>query len=242
MKCKLCNCEKKLIRAHIIPEGFFRRLRDGQDPPRILTECNFPKKAPIGVYDSTILCGDCERVFGDWDNHGQQILAAAPIGEPIEQGGKVIAYKIEKFNYDQLKLFFVSLLWRASVSTHPFYKKINLGPYEEIAKNKILNSDAGSNEEFSITISKFGEHPFHTTTLDPHKEKWRGINYYRFYMASYIIYIKVDKRPAPPPFDEFMVSIGKPIYIICRDLSKSKELPLIQKVGRSAKRRVTRPA
>ena len=238
MKCKFCGEEKKLIRAHIIPEGFFRRLRDDQDPPRLLNENDFPKKAPIGVYDTTILCADCEKLFGDWDNHIQQILAGEPIGEPIKKDEKTIAYKIEKFNYEHVKLFCISLLWRASTSSQPFFKHVNLGPYEEITKKRIVESDPGNEEDFSVTIAKFGNHPFDMTTMDPRIDKWSGVNFYRFYMAGYILYIKVDKRISPPPLDLFKVQKDQPIHIICRDLSKSKELPVIYKIGDSANKKI----
>jgi hypothetical protein len=238
MKCKFCQKDKKLIKAHIIPEGFFRRLRDGQDPPRILTEKDFPKRAPIGVYDTAILCADCEKMFGDWDHQGQMILAEAPIGEPIKNNEKIVAYKISDFNYDHLKLFFISLLWRASVSSQPFYKRIKLGPYEKITKNHIENSNPGSDEDFAITISRFDDHQFSSVTLDPHTERFQGVNYCRFYMASYVVYVKVDKRLAPSPLNQFRVKKEEPIYVICRDLARSKELPLIYKVGKSANHRV----
>jgi hypothetical protein len=240
MKCKFCGEEKKLIRAHIIPEGFLRRLRDGQDPPRILAEKDFPKKAPIGVYDTSILGADCEKLFGDWDNHIQRILATEPIGEPIKNNEDTIAYKIENFNYEQIKLFCISLLWRASASSKNFYKHVKLGPYDEIAKRHIIESNPGSEEDFSVTIAKFGDHPFDMTTMGPRKDKWTGVNFYRFYMASYVLYIKVDRRISPSPFDLFKVKKDQPIHIICRDLSKSKELPVILKLGEAANKKINR--
>ncbi len=71
MICQYCGETGKLIKAHVIPAAFFRRLRDGQDPPRLLTnkEKEYPKRMPIGVYDSNILCEACESRFGDWDDY-----------------------------------------------------------------------------------------------------------------------------------------------------------------------------
>ena len=78
------------------------------------------------------------------------------------------------------------------------------------------------------------------TTMDPNKDKWSGVNFYRFYMASYVLYIKADKRTSPAPFDLFKVQRDQPIHIICRDLSKSKELPVIYKIGESANKKMNR--
>jgi hypothetical protein len=238
MKCKFCQREKKLIQAHIIPEGFFRRLKDGQDPPRIVNPNAFPKRAPIGVYDTTILCEDCEKMFGDWDCHAQQVLCADPIGEPIKLEGRTVAYKIRDFKYDHLKLFFISLAWRASVSSEAFYSRIDLGPYEDIAKAMISTSDPGTDNDFATTIAKFDEHPLSTAILDPHPERWQGITYCRFYLSSYVVYIKIDKRSAPQPHSDFKIKCGEPLYVVCRDLSRSKELPLIYKMTQSVSKKV----
>lgn len=237
MKCKFCLKEKPLIKAHIIPEGFFRRLRNGQAPPRLVTSNEYPKRAPIGVYDTTILCADCERLFGDWDDHAQQIMSELPIGEPLKSEDKTVAYKISDFNYNKFKLFFISLAWRASVSSQPFYRRINLGPYEDISKVMISNLTPGNDDDFATTIARFEEHPLSTTILDPHPERFQGINYCRFYLSDYVVYVKIDKRPAPVPFDFCSFKNSEPLHIICRDLSKSKELPLIHKIAQATNNR-----
>jgi len=176
-------------------------------------------------------------MFGDWDCHAQQILSESPIGESIKYEDKIVAYKIRNYKYDYLKLFFISLAWRASVSSHGFYQRINLGPYEDMAKTMISISDPGNDDCFATTIAKFDEHPLSATILDPHPERFQGINYCRFYLSDYVVYIKIDMRPAPEPFYDCSFKNGEPLHIICRDLSKSKELPLIYRVARSANNR-----
>lgn len=77
MKCQYCGEDKKLIKAHIIPESFFKPLRaDNGDVPYLMTDLQgeFPKKSPIGVYDKTILCRDCEDQFAQWDEYGFKTL------------------------------------------------------------------------------------------------------------------------------------------------------------------------
>lgn len=241
--CRFCGQERKLVEAHIIPEGFFRRLRDNQDPPRLLTnkEGEYPKKAPIGVYDPSILCGECEPSFGDWDNYAQQFLGEEPGGgQPIYDGNQLVAYKVLEYDYVNLKLFFISLLWRASVSSHPFYKKVKLGPYEEESKQLIEQRNPGIENDFSVTLAKF-DHPLGSSILDPHPDRWDNVNYYRFYLGGYVAYIKVDKRKAPKPFVDFMLTPVPPLYIICRNLEKSKEWPLMHEIVKAANKRLQLP-
>jgi hypothetical protein len=240
MKCRYCCDKKKLVKAHIIPEAFFRRLRDGQDSPRMFSNKagEYPKRAPIGVYDTQILCKDCELIFGDWDNYAQDILREEPKNSsPILNGSQVVGYQINSYNYDLLKLFFISLSWRASVSAQPFYKRINLGPYEKMAKYFIEHCDPGSENDFSVTLAKF-DHSLGKTILDPHIDRWDGVNYIRFYLGSYVAYIKTDKRKAPEPHLNFILRPNQPLIIIGRDLEKSKELPLIKKIVTVANKRM----
>jgi len=232
MTCRFCGEDRKLIKAHIIPAGFFRILRHGQIPPQMLTtnENEYTKRMPIGVYDKNILCEICEPLFGVWDNYAQQLLGLEPKGSsPIINQGEIYGYEIQKYNYELLKLFFISLLWRASLSKHIFYSKVNLGLFEHIAKRFIEHNDPGTPEDFSVTLAKF-DHPIGKTILDPHPEKPEGINYYRFYFGSYIAYIKVDKRNTTGLHIDFMMKPGKPLQIIRRNLHQSKELPLIHDI------------
>jgi hypothetical protein len=237
MICCYCRQDKKLIRAHIIPEGFFRRLREGQRPLNILTNTpgEYPKKSPIGVYDRNILCDKCEKIFGGWDGYAQKLLADEPLhGKPIQDGTSWIGWEVSEYDYTRLKLFFISLLWRASVSKHAFYQKINLGSFEEKAKELIAQKNPGTSEEFGVLLAKF-DHPLGSTILDPHpakipKDYCFKVNYYQFYLASYIAYIKVDKRKTPSQMSCLLLKEGQPLIILGRDFIKSKELPLIRTI------------
>ena len=55
--CRLCGNTGKFVKAHIIPEAFFRILRKDGSTPLLVTGTpnQFPKRSPIGVYDEGIL-------------------------------------------------------------------------------------------------------------------------------------------------------------------------------------------
>ena|SRR5712691_1790305 len=76
MLCRLCGTEQRPIKAHVVPEGFFRALRDHSGVPELRTNTRGvpPKRAPVGVYDKAILCSPCDNVFSPWDKHAQDVL------------------------------------------------------------------------------------------------------------------------------------------------------------------------
>ncbi len=236
-KCKLCLENKELIKAHVIPEGFFRILRTGQQGPHIHTNTpgRHPKRAPIGVYDKTILCNDCERTFGAWDTYAQDLLLRGfNEGWSVRQDGKVVAYQCEAYDYAKLKLFLLSVLWRASVSSHEFYQRVHLGPYEPEVRAMILDSKPGEAETFGTVLAKFVE-PEATAILDPHEDRYDDVRHYRIYIgAGFLAYTKVDARPVPRSWHSLLLRPSYPLLVVPRDLHASKDGSLMKKMARDA--------
>ncbi len=225
MKCHLCCREKKLIKAHVIPEKFFTPLRSEKKSPVLCSNIDgkYPKRSPIGIYDSTILCSKCDNYIGVWDNYAKQLLLKEfDESLAVYQGTEKVMYKINSFDYEKLKLFFISVLWRAAISNHVFFKRIKLDPYQDEIKEMVLNGDPGAPEKYPVVIAKFRD-PNMTAILDPHKDKFDGINFYRFYMTGFVIYIKVDKRETPEFLKDFYIREKQPICILLRDLHNSKD-------------------
>lgn len=238
MICKGCSKNKKLIKAHVIPESFFVGLRDEKKAPLLITDKkdHYPKKIPIGIYDKTILCRECEDIFQKFDDYAQSLLLKEEhTHTDIIQNGVLVGYSISNVDVDTLKLFFLSLLWRASISKMEFYSKINLGPHEQIIKKLVWEGDSGEEDQYSFVVAKFTDGDLGRGILDPHMERWFGINYARFYMFGYVVYIKLDKRSTPKFLKPYVVKRGQDVIVLGRRLSQSKELPLMKQLAKEAK-------
>jgi len=230
MICKGCSQEKKLVRAHIIPESFFRVLRADEKTLKLISNVEgvHTKKAPIGVYDKEILCSECEDKFQSIDNYAAKVLINNAAIEEIKQRGPVIGYKIPDIDYELLKRFVVSLLWRASVSKHGFYGKVSLGPLEEQAKKLIWDESPGEKDEFSFVLAKFDdERTISKAMLDPHQERWFGRRYYRFYIGGFVLYVKADSQVTPEEWAKFIPN-DKNLLVVSRGkIEQSKEFPVL---------------
>jgi hypothetical protein len=235
--CKYCGQEKKLIDAHIIPEAFFRPLLNEKDPPRLMTDIAgiFPKRIRKGLYDKTILCRECEDNFAPWDDYGQLILLRRlKDAKAIRRGGEIVGLVFPNYDYAKLKLFFISVLWRASVSKHRFYEKIQLGPFESHAKELIERKDPGLPDNFSVTLAHF-EEKIGMVPFDPYREKYFGVNFCRFYLGGYVALIKTDKRPSPSPIGDLALGKSDELYIISRRFIQSLELNIAKHIFKKAK-------
>jgi len=195
MTCKLCGEEKKLIKSHIIPESFYRDAYI-QNQGCMVSKNDYSKRLPIGIYDKEIVCDECEKTFQKWDDYGYEFFykILTTSGKTIQKNGENIGLLFNKVKYNELKLFLMSVLWRASVCGDDFFDQISLGLFENILKENIISAHAGTSQEFAVLIFKFEMsnydilHPPFKARLDG------GVNGYRLFFFNAEVFIKVDKR------------------------------------------------
>lgn len=199
MKCKLTGNEGKGVRAHIIPKSFYAIDPEETQPVRLITNAkgHYPRRVPIGVYDTTIVTEEGERIFTEWDDYASGLLLENKTAfEPLAHNGETVAFQITEYDYHKLKLFFLSVLWRASASSQHFFRRVNLGPHEESIRNALLEGNPGDSECFSVCLAKWSDHPDGAGMMDPYRTRFDGLNYYVMYLEHYIVYFKVDRRIA----------------------------------------------
>lgn len=195
MLCKLCSKEKKLIKSHIIPESFYRDAYIKHEGIMVRKD-DHSKRLPVGIYDKEIVCAKCEKTFQKLDEYGYEFFnkILPTSGKIIKKNNENIAILFNNIKYKELKLFIMSVLWRASVCGDDFFDQVSLGSFENALKEKIMSFDPGTSQDFAILIFKFELskydvlHPPHKTRLD------NGVNGYRLFFFNSEVFIKVDKR------------------------------------------------
>ena len=238
MFCKLCLKNKRLINAHIIPLCFFKEIRVGSSESPVEYSSvpgHYPKRSPIGSYDQAILCKECDgNILGLYDRYACKVLLQSTNDfEPIKDpDGRIGGYAILEVDYEKLKLFFLSVLWRASISSRSEFSKVSLGDLEEELRNRILNKNPGDSEVFSVFIWRFKELIGHKFLLDPYKETIDSALFYRFYLgAGYGFNIKEGKGrlPLSNHFYPLFLKEGNPVLIMLRNFQSSKELQVVMR-------------
>lgn len=152
MTCKLCGQEKPLLkRSHIIPEFAYRGLYDENHQILFGKLDNFDLTNLLysAPYDKNILCQNCDcSIISGYETYASNAFYGGrlkkderiSIKKGIGQGG--LPYLLlENISYKKMKLYILSILWRASVSRHPFFKNIDLGEHESIIGEMILTDD-----------------------------------------------------------------------------------------------------
>lgn len=212
------------MEAHVIPRSFHRIDPSDRQPTRLVTnvEGRYTQKIRKGVYDASIVCEECERRFSPWDDYADELfLKSWEKFERITDRGHEIGYSLPTFDYPRLKLFFLSLLWRAGASEHAMFAKIDLGPRESVLKNAIERADPGAIDFFGVVLQAFDS--TNVGMLNPHPERFSGLRFYRFYLSHIIAFIKVDGRPFIDPFPSVALGPGRSLVLVQKNFMTSPE-------------------
>jgi hypothetical protein len=233
--CKLTGDIGKPIKAHIIPRAFYELPKQKEGFNKLIgnSPAAFPKKLPIGIYDTTIVTQKGEKFFNKWDNYATELLLGDKTTfEEIKKNGNLAGWNLGPYDYNLLKLFSISILWRAHVSSQDVFKKVNLGPHESIIRQLLLTEDASYTDSYSVVIAKWIDNGYGPVIMDPFREKYYGTNYYRIYCGRYVFSIKVDSRRTAGSFRYAQLKPNEKLIIIARDLKSSKEFSLMQRIAK----------
>lgn len=141
--CKLCKEPKeKFSKSHIIPDFMYKSLKNEKSQIFRMHMPHGSRLKPIftGFYQKPFLCDDCEAKINKWENYAEKVLygtthfkvpKVTPTDNPFIQ-------LVEGIDYKLFKLFLLSILWRASVSTHEFFNEVNLGSAHESSLARML--------------------------------------------------------------------------------------------------------
>ena len=181
--CKLCCKHAELKHSHIVPDFYIRSLEERENtgshgiaqPTSIAlsTRADFrdgPKQR--GYWEKRLglkeylLCEECEGKFQKLEIYARHLFygnSPAPLKklilgesifvEPIDKTGKLLDVRDVTVDYAKIKLYQMSLLWRASVATGEFFRTVNLGAKHEAKLQQFLvRCDPSAEDEYPCVI------------------------------------------------------------------------------------------
>lgn len=197
MTCKLCKKDKPLKNSHIIPEFIYGHLYDEKHKFHVLTTMKSTKNAKLqkGIRE-ILLCGDCEAKLSVYERYASLIFSGA-IYTKTNRNGKLV--KLEGLDYEKFKLFALSVLWRAGVSSLPFFSQVKLGPHGEKLRNMILEENPGAPENYPFMMALITHEDEVQTDLivQPSWSRLEGHYSYRFVFGgiAWVYLVSSHKTP-----------------------------------------------
>lgn len=201
MICKLCVQNKKLIKAHIIPDFMHRGLFDEKHQMykvQLSLEKLPSNKIPTGEYDTAILCAECDNKISEYESYFSKVIYGGSLlgMKKFKDKDGLIFTEIINLDYTKTRLFFLSLLWRASITSRPNFSDVELSQaIEDKIREMILNDNPGEPYEFACTLTTILDHSSieHGMIAPPRRNidnteivfMIQGF-FYRFYLTSKI--------------------------------------------------------
>ena len=148
--CKLCLSSSDLRKSHAIPDAFFKRILSANNGQAVLLDGSLlGHKVSSDSWATYQLCGGCEMHLNT-SYEGYSISVLRGHGGVAKKSDAGVTFSgIEN---DRIRMFFISILWRAVCSNHDSYSGAVL-PYEFCKNNTVEklrlaiyeNSDIPSN-------------------------------------------------------------------------------------------------
>jgi len=224
MKCRLCLEEADLCRSHVIPEFLYSELYDGEHRfVEMYDVTNGKVRMGQKGYRERLLCPKCETHINHFEKHTRRLFVD-PL--PALTSGSSRFREHVRLDYSLTKLFFLSVLWRASISTLPVFKHVSLGTHEEKIRNMIYGQDPGADSLYPVALFalQFEGRHFRDFMVEPTYMRIEGRRYYRFVMAGFVVFAFVSSSPAPAPFSRLCISPYASVKSFDSDLSEFRFL------------------
>lgn len=158
--CKLCLQEKLLCnKSHILPKHSYKILKDDGyclyiDQKTANNESK--QKDYSGVFESNILCEHCEQnILSNYEKYGYSLIYCNNLKNisKVMSDNKIIING-SGYNYLKIKLYFLAILWKSSISSNKFFDEVKLSnDVEEKIRLMLLNGEPGEESDFPVFIS-----------------------------------------------------------------------------------------
>ena len=217
--CRLCQRASRLCKSHIIPEFCYTRLYDSAHR---FIEVHDVKQGRVHRgqkgYAEYLLCAECESHVNGFERHARRLFVdTLDVGSPPKRSIELL-----NVSYDKLKLFFLSILWRSSVSTLSMFRHVDLGRHESELRKRVLESDPGEPNTYGIIVFPllFEREHFRDFMVEPTPGRmFGGHRVYRFVFSGFVIVILVSAHLPEPRFVRLFLQDEGAIKLYPRELT-----------------------
>lgn len=220
-----------LVKAHVIPKGFARRMRDGNFNVRLTPRGVTKPPNQLGTFDQRILCSPCDNLLGHYDDYAIDLCDRFN-KDAVEKNG---LFALPDVDGDKFAIFILSVLWRASISTHPDFSRVNLGPFEITAREVLFGSRLLTDmPAFEVMVQRY-----RAPTIDfsrmysvPEPTRLDDKNGYGFMLGGFRIHAKLDSRRFPAEWSPHIVNGCRVLRGFLIDMETTSEYKKIRELAR----------
>ena len=221
--CKLCGQTANLVESHVIPKALHVDTQTEGGLKKYSVNVPYGAKSPTGEY-GRFVCQCCENSFGPYDDYGVKFVRKyedGKTGKPLVRDSFELGF-IADVDYKTLKLWILSMLWRADACERKFFDEIDLGDkWRKTLTASVRRQAPGFDDDFAVTATLFDEGELGSKMLHPpERTRFMDRNFYKFYLyRGFTFFIKVDQRKLLPECVPLTLRKGEPFPIVRREFS-----------------------
>lgn len=206
--CRLCGRTSLLVgRSHIIPDFMYYDIMMPGRGSRLVAvadgRLSRTAHRQSGEYESGILCRECESDFSGHEEYVSRLLRGevGRVGFQRSSDNKFDVACFSGLDYAQVKLCYLSILWRMHISTNPMFDQVNLGKTKaEYVRRMLLARDPGPSSLFPVQQMFYGhlQGPIGKNSVSgPYRGRMYSSTVYINAMAQSLYVFHVSKHGIP---------------------------------------------
>lgn len=169
--CHLCKSQCELCQSHALPHSLFNYVLRQSDGKAIIIsdDATTPIQYSGDSWETNLLCGGCEaKLNRNYDSYGMGVFRGHIA--LVKRGAAGVTFT--NVDRQRLRMFFLSVLWRISISTHESYSNSEL-PYrwEDELHDALLHERRIPSARFTVAVYRLHDS---TRTLGLTHENLRG--------------------------------------------------------------------
>lgn len=217
--CRLCGKSADLCDSHIIPELAHSRAYDESHRVREIRRGDrSPRWIQKGIRDR-LLCRECEGHLNQWESYFNETWYRQ-VPTLLDVPGREIAVEVD---YARFKLFHLSVLWRASISTARGFDRFRL-PDEERLWELLIALDPGPVEYWrvvgAVIVSPGTLRPCHGVIMPPAALGTEGRRRSWTMLFAACAWTYLPDGAAFPEYDGFALDAGGTMRMPVIDLQR----------------------
>lgn len=174
------------------------------------------KRIPKG-WTEKLLCKNCEQHIGRFDDYAAKFFGTSAGWDAVDIKD-LRFFAIEKYDYQLLKLFFLSLLWRSAITCIPAFEAVFFSSvYHEELRQMIRNDDPGEEHAYATVIFKYKPHKngYEKVTFSPHRIRHSGcVTYFQLQLNEFPCRMKVSSQRDSDRYKDFWLSKNGPLRVM----------------------------
>lgn len=193
--CRLCLKPGPLRESHVLPEFLYKPMYDEKHRFMIISpNPDVSIKRPQKGLKEYLLCEKCEQHLGRLEKYIKEVI----------YDGKHVTHKrlanqliLHGLDYKNVRLYYLSLLWRMSVSKQRMFRDVDLGVrHEEKLRRMILDENPGEPQEYGfycIALLINGK-AFPDFIREPEWIRLQGHRYYRIVIGGLLYLFTTNEK------------------------------------------------